>query len=67
MAERPTGSVERVASFGAFRLFPGQQLLLEDGAPVRLGSRALEILTALVEQPGELVGKAELMARGRSK
>ncbi len=31
--------------------------------PVRLGSRALEILIALVERPGELVSKNELMAR----
>jgi len=30
---------------------------------VRAGSRALDILTALVERPGELVGKHELMAR----
>src|ERR1700721_1665704 len=63
MTERPTGSVERAASFGSFRLFPAQQLLLENGAPVRLGSRALEILAALIEQPGELISKAELMAR----
>ena len=28
------------------------------------GSRALDILTALVERPGELVSKHELMARG---
>jgi predicted ATPase/DNA-binding winged helix-turn-helix (wHTH) protein len=50
-------------SFGPFRLVPTQQLLLEDGNPVRVGSRALDILTALVERPGELVGKEELMAR----
>ena len=30
---------------------------------MRLGSRALEILIALVERPGELVTKTELMAR----
>ena len=50
-------------SFGPFRLVPTQRLLLEDNNPVRVGSRALEILTALVERPGELVGKDELMAR----
>jgi DNA-binding winged helix-turn-helix (wHTH) protein len=37
--------------------------LLDGDKPVRLGSRALEILIALVERPGELVGKDELMAR----
>ena len=30
---------------------------------MRLGSRALEILIALIERPGELVSKSELMAR----
>ncbi len=53
----------RAVSFGPFRLFPEQQLLLEDEAPVRLGSRAFEILTALVERPGEVVGKTELIER----
>jgi predicted ATPase/DNA-binding winged helix-turn-helix (wHTH) protein len=54
---------ERAISFGPFRLVPAQRLLLEDDNPVRVGSRALDILTALVERPGELVGKHELMAR----
>ena len=54
---------ERAISFGPFRLVPTQRLLLEDDNPVRVGSRALDILTALVERPGELVGKEELMAR----
>ena len=56
-------SPERAISFGPFRLVPTQRLLLEDDNPVRVGSRALDILTALVERPGELVGKHELMAR----
>jgi DNA-binding winged helix-turn-helix (wHTH) protein len=54
---------ERAVSFGSFRLVPTQRLLLEDDNPVRVGSRALDILTALVERPGELIGKDELMAR----
>lgn len=49
--------------FGPFQLFPARQLLLEAGRPVRLGSRALEILAALVDRPGELVSKRELIAR----
>jgi predicted ATPase/DNA-binding winged helix-turn-helix (wHTH) protein len=53
---------ERAISFGPFRLVPAQRLLLEDDNAVRVGSRALDILTALVERPGELVGKHELMA-----
>jgi hypothetical protein len=54
---------ERAISFGPFRLVPTQRLLLEDDNPVRVGSRALDILAALVERPGELVAKHELMAR----
>ena len=50
-------------SFGPFRLLPTQRLLLEGDQPVRLGSRALDILLALVERPGQLVSKRELMAR----
>jgi DNA-binding winged helix-turn-helix (wHTH) protein len=50
-------------SFGPFCLLPTQYLLLEGDRPVSLGSRALEILTALLERRGELVSKQELMAR----
>jgi DNA-binding response OmpR family regulator len=48
-------------SFGPFRLLPAQFLLLEGDKPMRLGSRALEILIVLLERPGELVSKQELM------
>ena len=54
---------ERALAFGAFRLLPARRLLLQGDQRVRLGSRALEILIALVERPGELVTKPELMAR----
>src|SRR5262249_48985165 len=50
-------------SFGPFRLVPSRQLLLEDGKPVRLGSRALDILIALAERPNEVVSKEDLIAR----
>jgi hypothetical protein len=42
-------------SFGSFRLLPSQHLLLEGDKPVALGSRAMDILLALVERPGVLV------------
>src|SRR4051795_6788179 len=51
------------ASFGPFRLIATQRLLLEGNRPVRLGSRAFDILAALVERAGEVVGKEELIAR----
>ena len=54
---------EYAISFGPFRLFTDQRLLLEGDRPVRLGSRAFDILAALVERPGEAVGKEQLIAR----
>ncbi|MEJ0015806.1 MAG: winged helix-turn-helix domain-containing protein [Acetobacteraceae bacterium] len=54
---------EHSISFGPFRLVPARQQLLDGGQPVRLGSRALEILIALTERPGEVVSKDELTAR----
>src|SRR5712692_10568835 len=50
-------------SFGPYRLLAAQRLLLEGDRPVRLGSRAFDILAALVERAGEVVGKKELLAR----
>src|SRR5215471_17100208 len=50
-------------SFGPFRLLSKEFLLLEGANPVPLGSRALQILIVLVERPGELVRKQELIAR----
>jgi predicted ATPase len=58
-----TTSGEPAISFGPFRLVVAQRLLLEGNKPVRLGSRAFDILTVLVERAGEVVGKEELIAR----
>lgn len=49
--------------FGPFRLRAARQQLLEAGKPLRIGGRALDILTTLVDQAGELVTKDELVAR----
>jgi TolB-like protein/Flp pilus assembly protein TadD len=48
--------------FGPFHLIPAQRELLFDGAPVGLGSRAFDLLLALVTRHGQLLGKDELMA-----
>jgi DNA-binding winged helix-turn-helix (wHTH) protein len=53
-------------SFGPFRLVAEQRLLLEGDRPVRLGSRAFDILAALVERAAEVVGKEQLIARAWS-
>jgi DNA-binding winged helix-turn-helix (wHTH) protein len=49
--------------FGSFCLFPKHRLLLKDGKAVPIGGRALDILIALLERPGEVVRKGELIAR----
>jgi predicted ATPase/DNA-binding winged helix-turn-helix (wHTH) protein len=54
-------SHHRTAAFGPFRLVAVERLLLDGDRPMRLGSRALDILIALVERPGELVTKRDLM------
>ena len=57
------GGAPTDVSFGPFRLLPTQFLLLEGDRPVGIGSRALELLIALLERRGELVSKQDLMAR----
>jgi DNA-binding winged helix-turn-helix (wHTH) protein len=59
----PAGAAPTEVSFGPFRLLPTQFLLLEGNKPVPLGSRALGILIVLLERPGELVSKQDLMSR----
>ena len=49
--------------FGPFRLSVTERVLEKEGVRVRLGSRALDILIALVERPAEVVTKKELFAR----
>src|SRR5260221_324871 len=53
----------RAISFGPFSLHAEQRLLLEGDRPVRLGSRAFDILTALVERAGEVVRHEGLIGR----
>ena len=48
--------------FGSFRLIPAQRMLLDDGKPLRLGSRALDILITLVEHAGETISRQQLIA-----
>jgi DNA-binding winged helix-turn-helix (wHTH) protein len=49
--------------FGPFRLSVAERVLEKEGVAVRLGSRALDILVALIERPGEVVTKKDLFAR----
>jgi len=56
-------SSDNVLQFGPFQLLPQPRMLLKGGEPVRLGSRAREILFFLVERAGRIVKKNELIKR----
>jgi predicted ATPase/DNA-binding winged helix-turn-helix (wHTH) protein len=62
-----TPTDQQVIAFGPFELHRSRRILCDTATastrPVRLGSRAFEILVALVERPGEVVTKEELVAR----
>ncbi len=47
--------------FDRFELKPRERQLLADGAPVKLGGRAFDMLVALVERRDRVVSKRELM------
>jgi predicted ATPase/DNA-binding winged helix-turn-helix (wHTH) protein len=49
--------------FGPFQLISSQRLLLESGKPVKLGSRAFEILNLLLKKAGQIVTREELIAQ----
>jgi DNA-binding winged helix-turn-helix (wHTH) protein len=46
--------------FGEFELAPVARTLWQRGKPVKLGSRALDILIALASRPGRILSKEDL-------
>jgi predicted ATPase/DNA-binding winged helix-turn-helix (wHTH) protein len=65
--ERQVIGIEQSFSFGPYRLIPHRRLLFRADRPLHIGSRALEILLALVERAGDIVTKDELIARAWPK
>ena len=51
----------KALKFGRFELQARQRRLLRDGEPVAVGSRAFDVLLALVERRERVVSKAELL------
>jgi DNA-binding winged helix-turn-helix (wHTH) protein len=49
--------------FRQFRILPHRRELLVDGQPAKLGGRAFDVLTTLIEARGAVVTKDALMAR----
>jgi DNA-binding winged helix-turn-helix (wHTH) protein len=57
-SEMPAG-----LAFGRFQVLPRRRDLLVDGQPIKLGRRAFDVLIALIEARGGVVGKDALIAR----
>jgi predicted ATPase/DNA-binding winged helix-turn-helix (wHTH) protein len=55
--------VPGIAVFGAFRLRSTERVLEKDGVPLKIGSRALDILVTLLQSAPEVVDKRDLMSR----
>lgn len=55
------GSARSEFRFGRCRLDARRRVLLVDGAPARLGARAVDVLIALVQRRDRVVGKDELL------
>ncbi len=56
-------ALAREFQFDRFVLRPHARELLDDGAPVRIGERAFDVLSALVEARGGVVSRDALFAR----
>lgn len=54
---------KEVISFGPFSLIASERLLTNDGTPIELSARALDILVVLLSHPNEIVAKKELLAQ----
>lgn len=48
-------------AFGPFCVTPGKRLLTKSGSAVEIGGRALDLLIALLERPGRVLSKHELI------
>jgi DNA-binding response OmpR family regulator len=48
--------------FRSFELLPGSRILLRNGSPVECGSRAFDLLHALLQKQGRVVEKQALVA-----
>jgi phospholipid transport system substrate-binding protein len=53
---------EAALEFGRFQMLPRRRQLIADGAPVKLGTRAFDVLSVLMKADGSLVTKEELVS-----
>ena len=59
----PSALRGKIASFGPFRLHATERVLEKNGTALKIGSRALDILIALLEHAPEVVSKRDLIRR----
>jgi phospholipid transport system substrate-binding protein len=53
---------EVALEFGRFQMLPRRRQLIADGVPVKLGTRAFDVLSVLLDADGSLVTKNELLS-----
>ena len=61
-SQTPWAMQEAALEFGRFQILPRQRQLIADGVPVKLGTRAFDLLTVLLKADGSLVTKDELVS-----
>jgi TolB-like protein/Tfp pilus assembly protein PilF len=59
----PVSEAPASVEFGRFRILPHRREVFADGRPIELGGRAFDVLLALIEANGAVVGKDELISR----
>jgi len=62
-AEAESGAGPMGIAFGPFLFDPARRVISGGCGPIRLGSRALHLLDVLLEQPGRLYSRDELVTR----
>jgi len=62
MAPTFNAPAHEALAFGDFQLVPAERVLLRGGRPVKVGSRSLDILIALVARRSEVLSKDALIA-----
>lgn len=58
-----TPSLGERVTFGPFCLSVAERLLTKGGQPLEIGGRSFDLLSVLVEQPGRVLSKRELLKR----
>lgn len=61
LSERADRASRSSIRFRRFHLFPFERRLLREGEPVEIGSRAFDLLFILVQSPGSVVHKSEIV------